>query len=96
MKTKGIKSGIIQKLFSMAGDDHDKMLFLLKGHFPIYKKKFSVCIEHQWNIAWKMLDAGCSFYHPYLGASYRNRYGVGHAVTPFLYHTATLTAYLFL
>ena len=34
MKAKGVsKVDIIQKLFSMAGEDHHKMLILLKGQF---------------------------------------------------------------
>ena len=37
MKTRGVNSGVIQNLFSMAGNAHHKMLILLKRNVAIYK-----------------------------------------------------------
>ena len=57
MKTKvGIGTYIsIDRTFQGLGTPQNKILILLKGHFPIYKKWFIVCLAEQWYIVWMML-----------------------------------------
>jgi len=56
-KLSGVKSGIIQKLFLMAGDTNHKTFILLKVHFTILKKVQPI---YGWAMVYCLDNSRCS------------------------------------